>query len=83
MAAVTRAKAVLERLETEGQPSESALTHLPLFTAAQPPPPAKPSAIDKAINDLDLDDLSPRQALDLLYELKSKAQKAKEKKDVR
>ncbi|WP_409432686.1 DNA mismatch repair protein MutS [Litorimonas sp. RW-G-Af-16] len=75
MAAVDRAKAVLERLEDEAQNSDATLAALPLFTATPPPAQAKPSQIDQAIKNLDVDTLSPRAALDLLYELKSKSQR--------
>ena len=74
-AAVTRAKAVLARLEEEGQNSESTLSALPLFTASPAPAPHEPSEIDKAIDTLDVDSLSPREALDLLYDLKAKSAK--------
>ncbi len=72
-AAIARAKEVLTKLEEDGQASDGALSALPLFTAAPPAPPPKPSAIDLAVKALDVDDLTPRQALDLLYELKAKA----------
>ena len=69
-AAVERAKDVLARLEADAD-STDALGGLPLFSAPKPAPKAKPSAVDKAVSDLDVDELSPRQALDLLYELKA------------
>jgi DNA mismatch repair protein MutS len=74
-AAVDRAREVLTRLENEtdeGNDGLSALGALPLFAAPKPAPKAKPSAIDTAIHALDVDSLSPRDALDLLYELKLK-----------
>jgi len=80
LAAVKRAREVLERLESESVNTASAPAGLPLFTAAVTPPP-EPSELDLALARLDVDDLSPRQALDLLYELKGKAQnKTKDKK---
>ena len=72
IAAVERAREVLERLESESVNTASAPAGLPLFTAAVTPPP-KPSELDLALARLDVDSLSPRQALDLLYELKDKA----------
>ena len=68
---VARAREVLERLENEpGSPAR--LDDLPLFAAASPPPPAfvRPSKVEKALEDLDPDILSPREALDALYRLK-------------
>ncbi|MBY6090534.1 DNA mismatch repair protein MutS [Maritimibacter alkaliphilus] len=74
---VARARTVLDALEKgerEGGTKPKALIDdLPLFAAA-PPPAAKP--VPKASAALDLlatitpDDLSPREALDLLYKLK-------------
>ena len=72
IAAVERARAVLERLETDSVNAASAPGGLPLFTAAVAAP-AKPSELDLALARLDVDNLSPRQALDLLYELNGKA----------
>jgi len=45
---------------------------LPLFTASPPPAKVKPSEIELALRALNADDLSPRAALDLIYELKAK-----------
>lgn len=74
-AAVERAREVLTRLETEADEANdglgASLGGLPLFAAPKPVAKAKPSAVDAAIAALDIDDLSPREALDLLYELKS------------
>ena len=72
-AAVTRARDVLSRLEDSHDGTQENLGGLPLFSAAQPVQvKQEPSAIDKAIAALDVDELSPRSALDLLYELKAK-----------
>ena len=68
---VARAKSVLERLEKEpGSPSR--LDDLPLFAAAAEAAagPAEPSRVEKALADIDPDDLSPREALEALYRLK-------------
>lgn len=69
-AAVSRAKAVLERLESEG--SDLRISDLPLFTAVPPTPEPKPSAIEEALSKIDPDGLSPRDALDLIYALRAK-----------
>lgn len=73
-AAVDRARSVLERLETEQDAAGDRLGSLPLFSAPSPPSVARrPSAVEQALQDLDVNELSPRAALDLLYELKTKA----------
>ena len=71
--AVDRARDVLSRLEGTHDSTQDQLGGLPLFTAAAPPVPAGPSDIETALAGLDVDDLSPRAALDLLYDLKVKA----------
>ncbi|MDJ0979464.1 MAG: DNA mismatch repair protein MutS [Erythrobacter sp.] len=73
---VSRAKAVLDRLEQTRMETggiAAGLGELPLFAAAASPEPAQPSASQELADrlaDTDLDALSPREALDLLYELK-------------
>jgi len=74
-AAVERARAVLTQLEADHDGAQDRLGALPLFTATVAPAAVKPSETDIALSALDVDDLSPREALDLLYELKSKATK--------
>lgn len=72
-AAVKRAREVLTRLETDADgknATENALGGLPLFSAPAPAAKPRPSQIDNAIANLDVDSLSPREALDVLYELK-------------
>ena len=69
-AAVARAKDILERLEADGAPA-AALADLPLFSAVAPEPEAKPSAVEARLKAVDVDGLSPREALDLLYALKA------------
>jgi len=71
-AVVGRAREVLERLEArarEGAAPDLAES-LPLFSAAarRPPPPA-PSGVEARLAGVRPDDLSPREALDLLDEL--------------
>jgi DNA mismatch repair protein MutS len=70
-AVVDRARAVLERLETESV-SHAGLAELPLFAAAEPDAPAfaGPSEAERALAALDLDGMSPREAMDALYRLK-------------
>jgi len=67
---VARARQVLERLEREaGAPAH--LEDLPLFAAAAEPAAAyAPSLTDDAVRALDVDGMSPREALDALYRLK-------------
>ncbi|AUJ65548.1 DNA mismatch repair protein MutS [Aestuarium zhoushanense] len=81
-AVVNRAKVVLEALEKgerEGGTAQKALIDdLPLFAAVAPAPaPAKPaqSEVEDRLKDIFPDDLSPKEALSLLYELKELAQK--------
>jgi len=70
-AAVARAQEILDRLEADGAPA-AALADLPLF-AAKPrePEPASPSEADRRLAQLDPDRLTPREALELIYELKA------------
>ena len=71
-----RAKVVLEALEKgerEGTGKQKALIDdLPLFSAVHTPAPAKSSLLEEAIAKIQPDSLSPKEALDLIYELKSK-----------
>ena len=70
-AVVARAREVLDRLETETV-SAAHLDDLPLFAATAPVASgvAEPSAVEAALVDLDLDGMSPREAMDTLYRLK-------------
>ncbi|MEL7451825.1 MAG: DNA mismatch repair protein MutS [Pseudomonadota bacterium] len=67
--AVRRAEQVLKRLEADPNPAEN----LPLF-ASLPAEPVNsgpsPSPLNEAIAGIDPDTLTPREALDLVYELK-------------
>ena len=73
---IERARTVLEALEAgdrEGGPkAERLIDDLPLFSAAPSPasPPAS-SAVETALDEINPDDLSPREALEALYRLKS------------
>ena len=80
-AVVNRARVVLDALEKgerEGAGKQKAIIDdLPLFSmAAPPPPPAKPkvSKLEERMNAIHPDELSPREALQLLYELKEASQ---------
>ncbi|WP_171208740.1 MULTISPECIES: DNA mismatch repair protein MutS [unclassified Ruegeria] len=75
---VDRARVVLEQLEKterEGGKQKALIDDLPLFSAAPPPPPApkKTSPVTDMLNDILPDELSPREALDLIYKLKEAA----------
>ncbi len=73
---VKRAKSVLDRLE-KGRAATGGLAagldDLPLFAAAIEAAEEKVDALRVALNDLDIDALSPREALDMLYQLKAQA----------
>ncbi|MDB5431004.1 MAG: mismatch repair protein MutS [Caulobacter sp.] len=68
---VARAREVLERLERDAE-SPARLDDLPLFAMAAPATPAfaPSSGLDKAVEALDLDGMSPREAMEALYRLK-------------
>ena len=73
-AVIERAKHLLAELEAgdRRKPVERLVADLPLFAQASPPPP--PSAADRlsdALDGIDPDTLSPREALDALYRLKA------------
>ena len=71
-AAVARAREVLGKLEAEHDGQKDSLGALPLFTSTPPPAKIKPSEVEEALKALDANDLSPRTALDLIYDLKAK-----------
>jgi DNA mismatch repair protein MutS len=76
---VARASAVLAKLEkgrAETGGLAAGLGDLPLFSAAIDAAEAKVDALREKLTDLDIDALSPRAALDLLYELKRAAGEA-------
>jgi DNA mismatch repair protein MutS len=84
---VERAKAVLSQLEEKDRraPAETLIDDLPLFAALAPAPrqPASraaqtiapaapvPDVLRQALDGLDPDDMSPREALEALYRLKA------------
>ncbi|MGB0157593.1 DNA mismatch repair protein MutS [Thalassovita mediterranea] len=76
-AVVARARVVLDALEKgerEGGKKQAVIDDLPLFSAAPPPPPPAPatgpSEVEERLSAILPDDLSPREALQLIYELK-------------
>ena len=70
-AVVARARQVLDRLERDAT-SHAGLADLPLFAGAhQPePPPEATNAVERALASLDLDGMSPREAMEALYRLR-------------
>ncbi len=72
-AVVHRAEAVLRALEEgrEGHKPLARIDELPLFSASAAPPP-KVSAVEEALRGIEPDALTPKQALEALYELKKK-----------
>jgi DNA mismatch repair protein MutS len=75
--AVERAKEVLKTLENThhvGKKGQKPIDDLPLFSEFVPQVAAvhEKSEAEKILETIDINDLSPRQALELLYELKGK-----------
>jgi DNA mismatch repair protein MutS len=72
LAVVARARQVLDRLESDAVAHEG-LAELPLFAASAPNPVARsgPGPAETALGELDLDGMSPREAMDALYRLKA------------
>jgi DNA mismatch repair protein MutS len=73
---LARAAQVLEKLEkgrAETGGLVAGLGDMPLFSAVLDAAEAKVDAVRDRLNGMDIDALSPRQALDLLYELKGLA----------
>ncbi|MFP4639007.1 MAG: DNA mismatch repair protein MutS [Guyparkeria sp.] len=71
--AIRRARGLLEKLEWQGSHGAQA-PQLDLFAAepSAPPVEAEPDPLLEAIDALDPDEITPREALDLLYEWKAK-----------
>jgi DNA mismatch repair protein MutS len=81
---IERAKLVLAQLEAEDRtsPARKLIDDLPLFAATRPAPAAPPqndalNTVIEALAALHPDEMSPRDALEALYALKSKLPKAK------
>jgi len=73
---IARAKTVLDRLEkgrAETGGLAAGLGELPLFAAAAQAQAEQSDTLREKLQDLDIDALSPREALDLLYDLKREA----------
>lgn len=76
-AVVSRAREVLDRLEGETSAAAN-LNDLPLFAAAEPAAPLitpPSSAVDDALQGIEPDELTPREALEALYRLKGLAKR--------
>ncbi len=65
---VRQARATLEALEAQRIAGQA---QIDLFAAPAPLPPAEPSAVERALAAIELDALSPKEALDALYRLKA------------
>jgi DNA mismatch repair protein MutS len=76
-AVVQRAQEVLAALEEgrEGHKPLARIDDLPLFSAVPAKAQSKASAIEDALRDVLPDSLSPREALEVLYQLKAKLPK--------
>ena len=67
-----RAGAVLSQLEEKKQQQKPLFDDLPLFSAATHPTYlSKSSEVEERLKNIDVDMLSPREALDLIYQLKT------------
>ena len=78
-AVIDRARTVLEALEKgerEGGQKQAVIDDLPLFRAAPPqaakPAPKGPSPVEQALRDLHPDEMTPREALAALYDLRAR-----------
>jgi DNA mismatch repair protein MutS len=73
----------LEKGDREGHRAQKTLIDdLPLFAALAPPPAPKPhrdSVVEKRLSAILPDALTPREALELIYELKSLSQERADK----
>jgi DNA mismatch repair protein MutS len=75
---ISRAKSVLAKLEAQdrGQTARALIDDLPLFAvpsrAAEAPPASEAEKLIEALKALHPDEMSPREALEALYALKSK-----------
>ncbi len=77
---VARAKSVLDRLEkgrAETGGLAAGLGELPLFAAMEDSPEEEADGLRAMIEGTDVDALSPREALDVLYALKNEAESTK------
>jgi DNA mismatch repair protein MutS len=67
---IERAREVLESLESGNAAAVGLPEQMFLFGPQQHAKPAEPSAVEKELATLDVDSLSPKEALDFLYHLK-------------
>ena len=78
-AVIARARVVLDALEKGeregGATQKTLIDDLPLFAATPPPrpQPAKTSKVEETLEAIHPDELTPREALDLIYKLKEAA----------
>jgi DNA mismatch repair protein MutS len=77
-AVVKRAQTLLAEFEAgDRRKTVKPIADLPLFAAAPPPPPTPmPSDVEEALDAIDPDELSPREAQAALYKLKALLKKA-------
>jgi DNA mismatch repair protein MutS len=73
---IERARVILEELEAQdrGNPIEKMVDDLPLFSVQIPvatASPQKPDPMHEAVSNLDPDQMTPREAMDALYQLKA------------
>ena len=75
---IKRAEDILERLthNNKDNTSEQMIKDLPLFEIPSNPAPRVESELEKQLEVIDPDTLSPREALDILYMLKEKSKKS-------
>ncbi|HVJ02814.1 MAG TPA: DNA mismatch repair protein MutS, partial [Sphingomonas sp.] len=76
---IKRAKAVLDKLEAGREKTgglAAGLDDLPLFAAAAEAEEEAVDALRAELDGIDIDALSPREALDMLYRLKELAREA-------
>ncbi|KAF0113087.1 MAG: DNA mismatch repair protein MutS, partial [Hyphomonadaceae bacterium] len=69
--AIERAKMVLSRLENDKTNNAGLSDDLPLFNAAQTAPIIQKSPAELMLEDINPNELSPREALDILFDLKA------------
>ncbi|KQY97462.1 DNA mismatch repair protein MutS [Pseudolabrys sp. Root1462] len=81
---IERAKVVLAKLEQEDRAAPKGFEDLPLFAANYQPPAAAPEPahdiVVAAIAALNPDEMSPREAMEALYQLKAKLREAEKEK---
>lgn len=68
---ISRASDILHQLENEQRNSPQLAESLPLFAYAPPPIDKKPSKLEAEIASISPDELSPKQALEMVYRLKN------------